>query len=65
MKDLFEAAWKAKGLPDKVVVEKEKKPKKEEKGKEEKKEEEKEEVFHIKDLSELIGREMKSALNSK
>ena len=28
LKDLFEAAWKAKGLPDKVVVEKEKKEKK-------------------------------------
>lgn len=29
LKDIFEAAWKAKGLPDKVVAEKEKKPKKE------------------------------------
>jgi len=31
LKDLFEAAWKEKGLPDKVVVEKEKKDKKVEK----------------------------------
>jgi len=28
LKDLFEAAWKEKGLPDKFVVEKEKKDKK-------------------------------------
>lgn len=43
LKDLFEESWKAKGLPDVVVVEKEKKIKPEK--------EVEEEVFHIKDIS--------------
>ena len=61
LKDLFEESWKAKGLPDNVVVEKEKKAKPEKQAEKEAEEE----VFHIKDISELIGREMKSSVNSK
>ena len=55
VKDLFEAIWKQKGLPDKVVVEKEKKEKKGDKGKDKPKAEE-EEPFQIKDISTLVGR---------
>ena len=51
LKDVFESAWKEKGLPDKVVVEKEKKDKKEKVEKVEQ-----EETFQIKDLSSLVGR---------
>ena len=63
-KEVFERLWKEKGLPDAPEKKKEeKKPKAEGKPKAEKVEEE--EVFHIKDISALIGREMKSEVNSK
>lgn len=61
LKDIFEESWKAKGLPENVVAEK----KKVEKAQPDPVKAAEEEVFHIKDISELIGREMRSAVNSK
>jgi glutaminyl-tRNA synthetase len=66
LKDIFEAAWKERGLPDKPVVEKiDKKEKKGEKPEKGAKKEEEPEAFQIKDISTLVGREMKSSNNSK